>query len=351
MKTGKNRRSDRHGAYLAVYLGLMALAVVVGTVRAEHVPADWNDMELHKWYDMVPLAEPVSEIVTDPLIPGRLYGLREKDDGSWMPVTSSDDGQTWQAFDDGIRTPINSITCHHLHVVQSGADQRRLFVIGDELEFDYYQRTQVMYSRQDLTSPWTECVVGTTDTRLIGVSAHSSGTVLLSTEASPGDVFLAKIRRSTDWGSTWQTVYSNPMGNYYNDMRFSPFDDGTVYACGWCYDETQLIKSSDWGQTWQTTNFPYDTTPLPRHIFYHPDLPDAVFVTLEERFHSIPYCIKVSWDGGDTWQNYGPRYDEKEMKLCCVFFDPLDSSTVIISGAWSHIWKSTDAGTDAGKTG
>ncbi|MBN1296006.1 hypothetical protein JXA80_04450 [bacterium] len=49
-----NLKNDRHGACLAGYLGLMALVVVVGTVRADHAPVDWNDMERHKWYGRVP---------------------------------------------------------------------------------------------------------------------------------------------------------------------------------------------------------------------------------------------------------------------------------------------------------
>ena len=112
------------------------------------------------------------------------------------------------------------------------------------------------------------------------------------------------VLRSTDGGTSWQTVWQ---GNATHDLALSPAypADHTIFIVGDALGANQVRRSMDGGQTWQVTGNPTEMEAFRVVLSTNYAVDHTLFVAGYGRMHR-------STDSGNTWQALdapGPNFD------------------------------------------
>jgi photosystem II stability/assembly factor-like uncharacterized protein len=124
--------------------------------------------------------------------------------------------------------------------------------------------------------------------------------------ARPGTAFLAVrmgLFRSADRGATWQDMEVGRFSplTYARDVRVSPHDPRTLYAClspASRSEDGSLYRSRDLGETWTRFDHGVKAERTMMAVAPHPRDPDQV--------HCVSRCGQVfgTRDGGRTWREH-----------------------------------------------
>jgi photosystem II stability/assembly factor-like uncharacterized protein len=122
--------------------------------------------------------------------------------------------------------------------------------------------------------------------------------------AQPGTVFLAVrmgLFRSADRGASWQDMEVGRFSplTYARDVRVSPQDPRTLYAClspASRSEDGSLYRSQDLGQTWTRLDHGVKARATMMAVALHGHDPDQI--------HCVSRCGQVfgTQDGGRTWR-------------------------------------------------
>lgn len=125
----------------------------------------------------------------------------------------------------------------------------------------------------------------------------------------------SEIYRSTDWGRSWQLVFSISSGadsKSVTCLEFDPGRQGVVYATTrlgneW-WDGAGVYRSADGGLTWTEMEWcEYPDTMWAKDILIHP----AAGTVLAARTNHYRWELVKSTDGGATWNDVGDGLDTK----------------------------------------
>jgi photosystem II stability/assembly factor-like uncharacterized protein len=151
----------------------------------------------------------------------------------------------------------------------------------------------------------TGCVAG-------GVTVNNFGAFSSTGDHYRLDITQGEIARSTDWGNTWTTTYTDP-SNGVSDIYFPSNLVGYAITSNQYGNGTgQVLKTTNGGQTWNavhTFSSPYFA---PRCVFFINDT--TGFIGGWGEYTTVDVFYKTT-DGGSTWipqtypsiSNYYPR--------------------------------------------
>lgn len=150
------------------------------------------------------------------------------------------------------------------------------------------------------------------------------------------------VRKSTDYGQTWQES-STGMAGYYNasgifDYAFA--DDQTVFAATWA----GLYRSDDAGHTWARLPGAPDYV---SQIRVAPDFNDSGHMMLRTAYGSVLY---LSYDGGQSWtipsiSLPGLAASPAAGNIFDMVYSPdFANDQIIFATGQNGIWRSNDAG-------
>lgn len=189
--------------------------------------------------------------------------------------------------------------------------------------------------------------IGTPISVAVSPDFANDGTLIVATN----DVFIARLYRSTDGGTSWTLVLGPLDGRPFtpNCLAFSPnfADDDTIFVCA---RFGGVWRSTDGGDAWVrtangtnglgqgvtttikvSTNYAVDSTVFVGLSF------DAGIAEAERGFFS-------SSDGGDTWSRLSAfAFESSSMNDISVSPDFANDNTVFVVTEFD-IWRSTDSG-------
>jgi photosystem II stability/assembly factor-like uncharacterized protein len=151
---------------------------------------------------------------------------------------------------------------------------------------------------------------------------------------------LGKLFRSTDGGTTWDTLIVGKPGESFTIIQFDPNDPETIYTT-----PRDLIKSTDGGDTWShpTNDIRVDSETRVASFAINPLNTDVLYAGTGG-FHGG--TLYKSTDGGENWTEL--ISDNQRMSRSGVIslaITPNDSGTVYAgTGDVGEVFKSTDAG-------
>lgn len=163
--------------------------------------------------------------------------------------------------------------------------------------------------------------VGTMQDDLMGFSMHPTDPETFWTSGHPRGGGNMGVRRSSDGGATWQTLWSESVD--FHAMTVSPADPSKLWGT-W---QGKLLGSTDAGATWSVVA---PSPPPMRALVAHPAEAATLLATTQKG-------IERSADGGATW---APLAGIPALGLA---FDPRTPTTVY-AGGQDALWKSEDGG-------
>ncbi|PSP47439.1 hypothetical protein BRC60_08550 [Halobacteriales archaeon QH_1_68_42] len=130
---------------------------------------------------------------------------------------------------------------------------------------------------------------------------------LLVAGAIAGGNDVPCLYRSTDGGATWTNLAGSPSGIQTADVRFDPFNPGTVYVASQPENRTSgrsfeagLWRSTDRGETWEKL-----TDDAPVEFRFDPDTDSYLYGTFDPSGgNGSAGTVKRSVDGGETWDEF-----------------------------------------------
>ena len=160
----------------------------------------------------------------------------------------------------------------------------------------------------------------------------------MATPASPENVTIWTIYKSTDGGVTWpaSTPFTlTPTTALVSRISIDPATPSNVYA----YVNSALMRSADAGASWQLINIPAAAAPggftNPTGFAIAPSQPSVAYATT---FYTT---LMKTTDGGNTWQGEAQIQSAGENAIAV---DPTNASVVwLVNGAGIH--RSTDGAT------
>jgi photosystem II stability/assembly factor-like uncharacterized protein len=151
--------------------------------------------------------------------------------------------------------------------------------------------------------------------------------------------------RSTNGGTAWASTYvanTNPYG-----LVVNPVTPSTIYGCGYAYDNTRwrmsFFKSTDSGASWSTTFF-YDSTGYGYGVSIDRTNPNIVYICGYSYYNSVyvPLIYK-STNAGANWNLATSGIPSTAYYINSIMVHPTNPN-IVYAGAWSGIYRSTDAG-------
>ncbi|MCD4654760.1 hypothetical protein K8T06_12610, partial [bacterium] len=315
------------------------------SAQAEHIPANWDDMELCKWYDLIQGGPYLHNFQCDPGIPGRMYGLAEEQfQGDRYPTISYDYGRTWSENTGKIETQYGSLEKLRNQVIWFGSNNQRIFwlVATIEVDDDY---SVFLLKRYDFCEPWqivANCSIEfnlDTDHDITNISIGHDGKIFIQER---GVVWV-----SSDLGESWRKTFSPGIRYPNNYLEFSPIDQNVVYITTNYHADSLLWKSVDYGETWSPLNISTETPGVGHEglvgIQCHPLDPDILFVFISNIYNpQYKFGTKMSSDGGLTWVDYGPEF---AYKCSDIYINPRDTNQIILACTLApNIVRSDDGG-------
>src|SRR5262245_19505304 len=130
-----------------------------------------------------------------------------------------------------------------------------------------------------------------------------------------------------DGGRTWKEITDAdglPKGNLGRiGIALSPSNPDVVYATVEA-EKSAVVRSDDGGRSWRTVNQRYDANPRP---FYFADL--RVDPELPNRVYSLDFNVRVSEDGGQTFNNL-PAGDQIHGDYHAMWIDPKNPNWIYV---------------------
>lgn len=225
--------------------------------------------------------------------------------GVWR---SEDDGDTWR------RLP-NAVQHERLKMSFACRVMRLAIVPGQRDELYAALEVAGVMRSLDGGERWEDCaddLVGLADRPHLKSKIQSDSETegmldahaLCVSGAAPGTVFLAVrmgLFRSDDRGKTWQDMEVGRFSplTYGRDIRVSPHDPRTLYAClspAARSEDGALYRSADLGRTWIRVDHGVKPRATMMALALHPRDPDQVYCASR--------CGQVfgTADGGRTWR-------------------------------------------------
>jgi photosystem II stability/assembly factor-like uncharacterized protein len=144
---------------------------------------------------------------------------------------------------------------------------------------------------------------------------------LCVSSARPGTVWLAVrmgLFRSADRGTTWEDMEVGRFSplTYARDVKVSPHDPGTLYAClspAARSEAGSLYRSADLGQTWRRFDHDIEARSTMMAVALHPRDPAQVYCATRKG------QVFGTQDAGRTWQEYPlPASTEDVYAVACA---------------------------------
>jgi photosystem II stability/assembly factor-like uncharacterized protein len=130
-------------------------------------------------------------------------------------------------------------------------------------------------------------------------------------------------------------------------MVVNPITPSTIYAAGYAYDNTRwrlsFMKSTDSGASWANT-YMYDSAGYGYGIAIDRVNPNTIYVCGYSYYNStyVPLIYK-STDGGTGWNLVSSSIPATAYYINSIMVHPTNPN-IVYAGAWSGIYRSTDAG-------
>ena len=345
----------RSGQLQCLLLGVIVCSsVLINPVIAEHVPANWDDMEMHKWYEPAELAPKVGQLDIDPFVPGRMFGFaHEQKVGSvdYYLAYSLDSGKTWTDLDQSFEQSHGNLPMDFQVLFRNDDDP--VFFLGVD-EHDSPYSTYCLYKRDGLNGNWglvKEFAEPDTHIHGLCLSVGSDGIILLALSVANFEGSYNEFVRSADHGVTWNSVWIQEGSSMVHGFSYSPHNSNEVLACS-AIRHNQLLRSLDGGNSWENLNFNVATLPQDgiTNAVFHPDNPEVYFVIMGEFSVEVPSCIQISLDRGQTWSDFGPYNEEEKLSISDLYIDPVDNDFMVCAGQsldayhGPDVWVSRDGG-------
>lgn len=192
----------------------------------------------------------------------------------------------------------------HWTQVKNGGDFKAMIMKPNSMDTVYAVTSSEIFRSVNFGATWQQI---TTGVNIPG--SNGMGMRLAVSKASPNVVYVSMIAnegltlKSTDFGSSFTTVYNNPsqslvgydastpgQGDYNFGMTADPFNSNIVYIAAHC-----VWKSTDAGITWnKLTDWWADCHTDMHGIYVHPNYPNMLFNINDGG-------VFISRDGGDNW--------------------------------------------------
>jgi photosystem II stability/assembly factor-like uncharacterized protein len=311
-------------------LKTLALKLKAGK-EAKKQNAGSRDQEVNTWQEMVSYGLSVSHVNCDPEIPGRLYAVGKwyfvpedcDSDGYWLPVRSDNYGKTWNLINTGLPDDLREVEHYDCELRKKYNGQFTLYFLHAGI----------------VTSIYRSCDRGNTWQKVCDLD---HGVKHFSVENNSDRMFAHSLLadcstiKSDDGGQTWHQVYNSYGRDIYQFIP-SPFDFNTVYAVGEVIG-SNVLKSVDGGETWFSivgSEYWWGDKGVYR-LALHPTNPDVLFAVLKYGL-KYSYPVKMTMDGGETWDDFGPHL-ESDQHLCSdMFIDPEDPNHMILASFSSNL--------------
>ena len=125
-------------------------------------------------------------------------------------------------------------------------------------------------------------------------------------------------------------------GGKVHDLAIDPTHENIVYAAYGCYSDAHstngtgggLWRTRNGGQSWRPI-ISADEDPCVLSVDVHPKKPQLVIAGLRgSSLNRHPADVRLSRDGGDTWESIGPPSDDPTLSIVAVKFDIEDPNTI-----------------------
>ncbi|MGE0725148.1 MAG: WD40/YVTN/BNR-like repeat-containing protein [Alphaproteobacteria bacterium] len=243
----------------------------IGIWRSDDAGATWRALgvRMPDRIDTGIFFDRVMRIAIDPVRPNEMYAATEINGAA----RSTDGGETWQDCSDGL-----------VRLAGERPDLRNAILSSDELE-------------------------GLLDAHAIAVSPARPGSAVIANRVG--------LFRTEDLGARWTDVGTRRHTDlaYARDIRVSPHDPATLYACLSIAADSEtggLYRSTDVGETWQRFDRGVKPDGTVMAVATDPRDANSVFCTTRRG------QVLATRDGGASWQTHRlPEQCRSVMALAC----------------------------------
>lgn len=291
---------------------IILLLVGIGLLWNNHSFAQQTQWRLAKGTDGI-FVHAISIYLSNP---DTIYAYGEK------MLLSTDNGENWQSI--GLGTTAYGV----LKVMPERS--KIIFVSHMALPFDGNE--VLITTNGGLT--WSSLFLGRGySLPIIEIDPFALHTVYVS--VNPNNMY-----RSSDYGSSWESVQMPPGENLYS-FAIAPSDSNILYAA---YSKG-IYKSSDRGKNWTLLPFPLQNLCWP-HIAVHPDNPDTIYVSTFSD-GTVPGGVYKSTDGGLSWTEINNGLTSDDRDISAIVINPKNPEEVFIGlGDDTQIFSTTNGGSN-----
>ena len=149
----------------------------------------------------------------------------------------------------------------------------------------------------------------------------------------------------------WVNLGPTNYGGKAHDIAVDPTNENIVYAAYGCYSDLHstngtgagLWRTTDGGDSWLPVIGP-DEDPCVLSVDVHPKHPELIIAGLRASpLNQHPGDVRLSRDGGDSWESIGPPSTDPTLDAFAVKFDVADPNAVY-AATHRGLFKTVDAG-------